>query len=42
MSNIETADPRLFTPMIMNQDDNVVYDVHATRKTILREYTYDH
>ena len=30
--NIETSDSRSFIPMIMNQDDDVVDDVHATYK----------
>jgi len=32
LSNIENGDPRSLTPMIMNEDDDVVDDVHATRK----------
>jgi len=32
LSNIENGDPRSFTPMIMNKVDDVVDDVHATRK----------
>ena len=30
--DIENGDPRSFTPMIMNKDDNVVDDVQATCK----------
>jgi len=30
--DIENGDPRLFTPMIINKDDDVVDDVHTTRK----------
>jgi len=32
IDDIENGDPRSFTPMIMNKDDDVVYDVHVTRK----------
>jgi len=28
----ENGDPRSFTPMIMNKDNNIIDDVHATRK----------
>ena len=28
----ENSDPRSFTPMIINKDDDVLDDVHATRK----------
>jgi len=32
LSNIESSDSHSLTPMIMNQDDDVVDDVHATHK----------
>jgi len=32
LSNIENGDPRSFTQMIMNKDDDVVDDVHVTYK----------
>jgi len=32
VDDIENGDPRSFTPMIINKDDDVVDDVHATRK----------
>jgi len=41
IDDIENGDPRSFTPMIINKDDNVVDDVHATRKTIMKEFTHE-
>jgi len=35
--NIETSDSHSFTPMIMNQDDDVLDDVHTTRKDHKKE-----
>jgi len=32
IDDIENADPRSFTPMIINKDNDVLDDVHATRK----------
>jgi len=32
INDIEKGDPRSFTPMIINKDYDVGYDVHATRK----------
>ena len=32
IDDIENGDPRSFTPMIINKDDDVLDDVHATRK----------
>ena len=32
IGDIENGDPRSFTPMIINKDDDVLDDVHATRK----------
>jgi len=32
INGIENGDPRSFTPMIINKDDDVGDDVHATRK----------
>jgi len=32
IDDIENGDPHSFTPMIINNDDDVVDDVHATRK----------
>ena len=32
IDDIENGDPRSFTPMIINKDDDVLGDVHATRK----------
>jgi len=32
IDDIGNGDPRSFTPMIINKDDDVLDDVHATRK----------
>jgi len=32
IDDIENGDPRSFTPMIMNKDDDIVDDEYATRK----------
>jgi len=32
IDDIENGDPHSFIPMIINNDDNVLDDVHATRK----------
>jgi len=32
INDIKNGDPRSFTPMIINKDDDVLDDVHATRK----------
>ena len=32
IDDIENGDPCSFTPMIINKDDDVLDDVHATRK----------
>jgi len=32
INDIENGDPCSFTPMIMNKDDDVVDDIHATHK----------
>ena len=32
IDDIENGEPRSFTPMIINKDDDVLDDVHATRK----------
>ena len=32
IDDIENGDPRSFTPMIINKDDDVLDDVHATHK----------
>jgi len=32
INDIKNKDPGSFTPMLINKDDNVVDDVHATRK----------
>jgi len=32
IDDIENGDPRSFTPMIFNKDDDVLDDVHASRE----------
>jgi len=42
INDIENGDPCSFTPIVINKDDDVVDDVHATRKDHSKEFTYEH
>jgi len=42
INDIENGDPRSFTPIIMNRDDDIVDDVHATVKSTVKKFTYEH
>ena len=41
INDIENSDPRSFTPMIINKDDDVLDDVHATRMLCLDERLWE-
>jgi len=41
INDIENGDPRLFTPMIINKDDDVMMYMQPI-KTTVKEFTYEH